>query len=74
MEEIIITIRPDGTVKFETHGITGETCVDISKLFEKALTGSKDDEGENDNVQRDLKSEYYQDQGRNDINVQDRSS
>ena len=71
MKEITITIRPDGTVEFETHGITGKTCVDISKLFEQALTGNKDDD---EHVQRDLKSEYYQRQAQDDINVQDRPS
>jgi hypothetical protein len=71
MKEITIKILRDGTVEFETHGIKGKTCVDISKLFEQALTG---DQNNDDHVQRKLKSEYYHSQNRGDNNVQDRPS
>ena len=67
MKEVTITIRPDGTVELETHGFTGESCVEVSKAFEKALIGNDDTGG---HVQRRLKSDYYQ-REQQDNDVQD---
>ena len=54
-EEVTIRIRPDGIVEVETHGVTGSACTDISGYLERLLTGG----GGDDDVERDLKAEYY---------------
>jgi hypothetical protein len=35
--EITITIAPDGTVRLETRGLVGESCMDETKDLERAL-------------------------------------
>jgi hypothetical protein len=51
MAEIRITIDKIGKVKMDAEGFTGEACRDATGSFEQALAGVE--------VQRDLKSEYY---------------
>lgn len=50
MQEITITIDPEGAVKVETSGFTGASCSLASKLVEDAL-GKRVDE--------QLKPEYF---------------
>jgi Protein of unknown function (DUF2997) len=52
MAEMILTFGFDGSVKKETKGFTGKTCVDETKFIEEALGNAKD---------RKFKSEYYED-------------
>lgn len=35
--EITVTIAPDGTVRFETRGLVGESCLAETKDLERAL-------------------------------------
>ncbi|HEU4382514.1 MAG TPA: DUF2997 domain-containing protein [Anaeromyxobacteraceae bacterium] len=35
--EIVVTIAPDGTVKLETHGLKGQSCLAETEAVEKAL-------------------------------------
>ncbi len=35
--EIVATIAPDGTVKLETHGLKGQSCLAETEAVEKAL-------------------------------------
>lgn len=37
MQEIKVTIAPDGTTKLETKGFAGKACKDATKEIEKAL-------------------------------------
>lgn len=39
--EIVVTIAPDGTVKLETHGLKGQSCVAETADLEKALGAVK---------------------------------
>lgn len=56
--EVKIRILPDGKVLIETIGFVGESCVKVSKVLERALTGQVvPPDGKN--VVRELKSEYY---------------
>ena len=51
MEELEITISPEGKVSILVKGVKGRGCIDITKPFEDAL-------GEVEN--RTFSSEYYQ--------------
>ena len=55
-ETITILVRPNGKVEVETHGMTGESCADVSAYLEKLLAGDDPEAGD---VQRELKAEYY---------------
>ena len=35
--EIVVTIAPDGTVKLETRGLKGQSCLAETEALEKAL-------------------------------------
>jgi len=35
MEEIKIIIAPDGSLKYEVHGVKGQSCKDLTKLIDK---------------------------------------
>lgn len=37
MKEIIVTIKPDGSIQVEAVGYKGESCKDATKAIEKAL-------------------------------------
>ncbi len=39
--EIVATIAPDGTVRLETHGLKGQSCVAETEAVEKALGAVK---------------------------------
>jgi hypothetical protein len=52
MAEMILTFDFDGTVKKETKGFVGKTCVDKTKFIEEALGDANG---------RKYKSEYYED-------------
>jgi len=39
--EIVVTIAPDGTVRLETHGLKGQSCVAETEALEKALGAVK---------------------------------
>ncbi len=51
VEQIEVTIGPDGKVRLETSGFAGDECLDAVKDLE-TLLGAKDPE-------RELKAEYY---------------
>lgn len=69
--EVKIRIRTDGTVQVETHGFIGESCVDLSKVFEKALAGDGADGDER--VTRDIQPEYYHQDQEQGVDVRDRA-
>lgn len=35
--EVILEVRPDGTVRFEVKGVSGKACEDIERLVLEAL-------------------------------------
>ena len=37
MKQIIIDIKPDGSVKIEAVGFQGQSCLEATKPFEEAL-------------------------------------
>lgn len=37
MKEVIITVKPDGTVQIEAGGYSGGECLSATKPFEEAL-------------------------------------
>ena len=49
---IRITVAPDGEIKLEADGFTGESCVQTTAPLEEALGM--------DSESRDLKPEYYE--------------
>lgn len=51
VEQIEVTIGPDGKVRLETSGFAGEACLAATKDLE-SLLGAK-------NPERELKAEYY---------------
>ena len=70
--EVKIRIRPDGKVEVQTHGFVRESCVNLSKVLEKALAGAAP--GDEERVVRELLPEYYiQEQGQ-DVDVKDRTT
>lgn len=69
--EVKIRIRPDGKVEVETHGFVGESCVNLSKVLEKALAGDGPDGDER--IARELQPEYYVQEQEQESDVTDRS-
>jgi hypothetical protein len=37
MQQVIITIAPDGSPTIKVNGITGQSCKDVTKTVERAL-------------------------------------
>ena len=37
VQEISVTIDPNGQVQLEVHGVKGESCLDITRALEAAL-------------------------------------
>lgn len=64
MAEIILTFNPDGTIKKETKGFVGKTCVSVTKFIEEALGEASD---------RQYKSEYYDEHVEEQVRVINRS-
>jgi acylphosphatase len=50
MEKIIVKLLPDGSIKIEAEGYTGNTCQEATRFLERIGTVS----GEN------IKPEYYE--------------
>ena len=69
--EVRVRILPDGKVEVETHGFRGESCVQLSKVLERALAGDGPDA--DDRVSRELQPEYYQQDIEVDIDVRNRA-
>jgi len=68
--EIIIRIHPDGKVEFETFGFVGKSCVELSEYLERLLVGEKPDSND---IQRDLKVDYYLTDVEQELNQEDRN-
>ncbi|MCD6292925.1 MAG: DUF2997 domain-containing protein [Deltaproteobacteria bacterium] len=51
MEEINISIGPDGAVDLQLAGFEGGKCMDVTKILETLLG--------NEIIERNLTSEYY---------------
>jgi len=51
MQQIKISIQPDGKVQIEVEGVQGQSCVGLTEFLEKAL-------GEIDG-EREYKNAYY---------------
>jgi hypothetical protein len=64
MAEIILTFNTDGTIKKETKGFIGKTCVSDTKFIEEALGETSD---------RQYKSEYYDEQVEEQVRVRNRN-
>ena len=69
--EIKIRIRSDGKVEVETFGFTGQSCAELSEYLERLLVG---DRVTRDDVQHELKPEYYLAEQDHDLDVEDRDS
>lgn len=69
--EITIRVRPDGKVEVETLGFTGQSCLEVSAFLERLLAG---DAAGRDDVQRDLKPEYYLAEQDHELDLEDRNS
>ena len=39
LEEIEVTIRPDGKVELQVRGVKGKQCIDLTEEFERYLGG-----------------------------------
>ena len=39
LQEIKVTIRPDGKVELQVRGVKGKLCVDLTQEFERYLGG-----------------------------------
>ena len=39
LQEIEVSIAPDGTTRIEVRGVSGTTCLDLTEGLEKALGG-----------------------------------
>ncbi|MBN1479676.1 DUF2997 domain-containing protein [candidate division KSB1 bacterium] len=37
MEEIILKVMPDGTVKIQVSGVSGDECLELTEFIEKSL-------------------------------------
>ncbi len=53
--EIQIVIRPDGTVRFEVSGVSGEGCEAVERLLLEALRGEV--------IDREHTAEFWRGQG-----------
>ena len=69
--EIKIRIRPDGKVEIETFGFTGQSCAELSEYLERLLAGDK---AASDDVQRELKPEYYLAEQDHELGLEERGS
>jgi hypothetical protein len=67
--EVVIRIRPNGKVEIETFGFVGTSCAEIAEFLERILAGENP---EQDDIQRDLKPEYYLEEQEEEIDVRDR--
>jgi len=52
MQELEISIAPDGTVSFQIKGVKGPKCLDETKFLEEALGGEV--------LSREKTSDFYQ--------------
>lgn len=64
MAEIILTFKPDGTVKKETKGFIGKDCLSKTKFIEEALGEATD---------RQYKAEYYDEPTEEQVRVSNRN-
>ena len=54
IQEVTVTIAPDGTVDVEVKGVTGKKCLAVTELLEQALGGQI--------LERWFQDPYYQTQ------------
>ena len=54
--EVKILIHPDGKVEIETFGFVGKSCAELSEYLERLLAGENPD---SDDIQQNMKVEYY---------------
>lgn len=69
--EIKIRVRPDGKVEVETFGFVGKSCAELSDYLERLLAGEQPD---SEDIQRELKVDYYLADVQQEMGQEDRNS
>ena len=67
--EVKIRVRPDGKVEVETFGFVGSSCAELSEYLERLLAGERP---QSDDVQREMKVDYYLAEEEQELGQEDR--
>jgi hypothetical protein len=67
--EVKIRVRPDGKVEVETFGFVGSSCAELSDYLERLLAG---EHPQSDDVQREMKVDYYLAEEQQELGQEDR--
>jgi acylphosphatase len=67
--EVKIRVRPDGKVEVETFGFVGSSCAELSEYLERLLAGERP---QSDDVQREMKVDYYLAEEQQELGQEDR--
>jgi hypothetical protein len=68
--EVKIRIRPNGKIEIETLGFVGTSCTEVSAFLERLLAGEQCDA---EDVQHELKPEYFLAEIDQELSQEDRS-
>ncbi len=67
--EVKIRVRPDGKVEVETFGFVGSSCAELSEYLKRLLAGERP---QSDDVQREMKVDYYLAEEEQELGQEDR--
>jgi len=65
--EVVVRIRKDGRVEFETFGFVGSSCAELADYLERIVAGDNPSEGD---IKRELKPEFFLSEAEQEIRVE----